>query len=198
MIIGLTGGSGTGKSTACRFFEDKGFFIIDCDVLAREVCLPGERCLEEIADSFGDEVIADDGSLKRQTLAQIVFSSPDKLKLLNSITHKHIIQRIYNIIEEKRRKNIVIDAPLLFEAGLETVCSCVIGVLADESKRLDRICKRDLISASLAKKRISSQHSDGFYEDKCDFVVYNNDTGEELFCRLEEIYQNLGGNNVTK
>ena len=193
MIIGLTGGSGTGKSTASRFFGERNFLIIDCDRLAREVCSPGEECLEEIKQTFGNGVIDTDGTLKRRVLAEIVFSDKDKLSLLNSITHKHIVFRIHNILEETRCKNAVIDAPLLFEAGLDSICDITLAVLSLPENRIERICKRDGISEKEANARISSQQDDSYYRERCTYIMENNGDVESLFEKLNEVFGGIDG-----
>jgi len=192
MVLGLTGGSGTGKSTACEYFKNKGFLVVDSDKIAREVCSKGERCLEEIRLAFGDGVIDEEGNLKRKELGNIVFADSEKLKLLNDITHKYIVERNVNIIEENRNKNIVLDAPLLFEAGLGDICTKKICVLSERKKRIERIMKRDGLSADAAIARISSQPDDEFYISRCDYVVYNNSDEYKLKAMLDNIF---GGDN---
>lgn len=195
MIIGLTGGSGTGKSSACEFFRQRNFLIIDSDKVSREVCSPGERCLEELIQSFGGVILDSDGSLKRHALGEIVFSDKDKLKMLNKITHKYILERIRNIIEENRHKDIVLDAPLLFETGLDDVCDVKLCILSSTDNRINRICARDGISREQALKRISSQHDDNYYISGCDYALYNDRGIEELNAELKEIF---GGSDVEK
>ena len=99
MIIGLTGGSGTGKSTASAFFRDSGFAVADLDAIARTVCAPGTACLAEIDAAFGG-VVDGDGELNRHKLGDIVFNDGEKLKLLNSITHKYIIEETKKFISK--------------------------------------------------------------------------------------------------
>lgn len=191
MIVGITGGSGTGKSTACRFFRENGWFIIDADSVAREVCSKGTKCLSEIKAQFGAGVIDTDGNLKRKELGEIVFSDKSRLDKLNSITHKYIVEEIKNRAKNNDG-NIVIDAPLLLETGLDSLCDKTLCVLADEDIRIKRICKRDMISAETAKNRIASQKEDSYYRERCDFAVMNNGTEEELIMETAKIF---GGND---
>ena len=185
MTIGLTGGSGTGKSTACLFFKSKGYLIIDADRVYGELCLAGSRCLDEIADFFGEDVLTEDKNLNRQYLAKIVFSDSGKLKKLNQITHKYVKKEIEDTIEKNKGKNIVIDAPLLIEAGLDKICDVTVCILADKEKRIDRITKRDGKTYDEAKKRIESQHNDEFYLEKCDIAIYNNADTDTMLSALE-------------
>ncbi len=192
MTVGITGGSGTGKSTASRFFEEKGWLVIDADSVARGVCSKGTRCLEEIKAEFGDEIIDENGNLRRKELGEIVFADKMRLNKLNSITHKYIVEEIKKRACQNKDRNIVIDAPLLLETGLDSICDRTLCVLAHEDIRISRICKRDSISRESAKKRIASQKDDSYYRDRCDFAVMNNSGEEELAMEISKIF---GGND---
>ena len=146
MIIGLTGGSGVGKSCASEVFEAEGFLIIDFDKISRDVTSAGSECLAELTQFFGDSILNADQSLNRRLLGEIVFSDKEKLSALNRITHKHILKKSDEITNANKDKNIIFDAPLLFEAGLEKKCDYVVSVLADIQNRIERICRRDSIS----------------------------------------------------
>ncbi len=191
MILGITGGTGTGKSSACKFFKDRGFFIIDSDIVARQVCDKGTECLKEIEEYFGLSVIAPDGSLKRKELGRIVFADEKKLAKLNDITHKYIVKEIKDIIEKNADKNVVIDAPLLLETGLDSICTKTLCVLADKNIRKERIMKRDNLTETEALSRIESQMDDEFYISKCDYAVSSNQGFDSLKKGLSEIF---GGN----
>ncbi|MBQ8588777.1 MAG: dephospho-CoA kinase [Clostridia bacterium] len=191
MIIGLTGGSGTGKSTACRYFENRGLLVIDSDKIAREICEKGEPCLREIADFFGKEVLDESGRLMRRTLGKIVFSDSKKLEKLNEITHKYIAERIRSVIYRNSERDIVIDAPLLFEAGLGDICTIRLCVLASKEIRMARIVERDGISQEQALNRISSQKSDEYYISRCEYCVYNDGDVEQLAAKLSEAFDGI-------
>ena len=191
MIIGLTGGSGSGKSSASRFFEEKGFVIIDFDALSKIVSSKGSKCLDEIRQVFGDDVFAPDGTLMRRTLGDIVFSDKKKLSILTSITHKYILKECDILLEEYKGKNIIFDAPLLFEAELHKKCDYTIAICADKDIRTERIALRDGISKEAAKKRIESQKDDNFYIEKSDFTVYNNEGIDLLCAELKHILRSI-------
>lgn len=191
MILGITGGSGTGKSTASRYFSQKGWLVIDADSVAREVCDKGQACLLEIKAEFGDAIVDKDGNLKRKELGEIVFSDKSRLDKLNAITHKYIVKEIEERVKNTDT-NTVIDAPLLLETGLDRICDKTLCVLADEDIRIDRICKRDSVTRESARKRISSQKQDSYYISGCDYAVMNN-VGEEAL--LTEIAEIFGGND---
>lgn len=178
--VGLTGPTGAGKGEVGKLFARNGITCIDTDKISRKVCEKGKPCLIELARNFGDAIINDDGTLNRKKLADIVFLAEDKkdrTALLNKITHKYIIAEIMtqlNTCEERVEPCAVIDAPLLFEAGLEDDCDYIIAVLADTETRIQRIIKRDNITRELACERVSTQKSDKFFIDNCDRIIYNN------------------------
>lgn len=193
MIIGLTGGSGTGKSSACAFFEKKGFLILDLDKVSRKVCRKGEKCLDEIAEYFGTDILDQNGELIRRKLGDIVFSDRKKLEMLNKITHKYLIEETEKFISENKDKNIVLDAAVLFESGADSLCTHTLCVLSSVENRLRRITERDNISEESAKNRISSQPDDGFYISRCDAAVHNDSDIDGLYRQLEECF---GGDYV--
>jgi len=185
MILGLTGGSGTGKSSACRFFEEKGFLIIDMDKVSRKVCQKGEKCLDEIVSFFGSGILDENGELIRKKLGDIVFSDKEKLAILNKITHKYIIRDALCTIRQNPGRDVVLDAAVLFESGAHTLCTHTICILADFEKRLSRIMARDSLLEESARNRIMSQPNDDFYIARCDAAVYNNDGPDALYEELE-------------
>lgn len=193
MILGITGGTGTGKTSVCDYFKNQGYVIIDSDAVARKVCAKGTACLKEIVGVFGQDITDSDGNLKRKELGRIVFSDAQKLKTLNCITHKYIIESIKETIRENPDKNIVIDAPLLIESGLDSVCTKILCVLADTDTRLKRIMQRDSLSQTEAQDRILSQPNDDFYISKCDYVLYNNGDFENLSTKLSDIFGGTDG-----
>ncbi len=190
-LFGITGGSGCGKSTVSDIFRSLGYLIIDCDVLARQVTMPGEECLEEIKKEFGEDITDKEGMLLRKKLAEIVFKDSERLKSLNEITHYYILKRIFEIAEESEHSIIGIDGAVLFESGVTKKCRKVIGVIADMDARLKRIQERDKISPEAAKARISSQKDDKFFIENCDYLVYNNGNRVDLENKVREVVEKL-------
>ena len=184
MIIGITGGSGSGKSALSALFAADGFLVIDCDALVHE--LYGEsKYINAVCAAF-PEVRAEYG-IDRKKLAAIVFSCPTELERLNGVVLPLISAAVIAEAEkESGHRGVVLDAPTLFEAGLDKKCDIVIGVIADEDIRIARIAARDGISEAQAHARISSQKSDEFYRTHCDFTVCNNGARE-----LCEVYSEL-------
>lgn len=184
MIVGITGGSGVGKSTVSCEFEKKGFFVIDADKVAHLVMDKGTECLKEVIDFFGAEYLNADGSLNRKKLGGTVFNNKELLEKLNEITHKYIIKEIETLAYS--RENVIIDAAVLFESGLENMCNKTLFVSCPQEIRVKRIMARDNVSEEYARSRIQAQHNDDYYRKKCDFEI-TNDGENNIETRVEEI-----------
>lgn len=177
-IIGITGGSGAGKTTITEYFKEYDAEVIDADIIAKEIVSAGMPALEEIKKEWKD-VVSDD-VLDRRALAKIVFNDPTELHKLNSITHKYIIEEIKERIIKSTASVFIIDAIALFESGLSDLCDVTVGVIAEKSKRIERIMARDNLTRSQAEERINAQKSDSFYIENADFVIYNNENESDL------------------
>ena len=193
IILGLTGPTGAGKSSVTQIAAKKGIKVIDCDLYARKATEKGSKGLSALVKAFGDEILYNDGELNRKALARIAFSSYDKTQLLNK-TILPFIEEL--ILAEINTDKVLLDAPTLFESGMDKICSKTVAVLADRDKRLKRIIERDGISDEDAIIRINAGKSDEFFKNNADYVIYNNDD-EETFLRdisllLDKIY---GGNS---
>lgn len=191
-IIGVTGGIGSGKSTVSRILEDLGAEIIDADEISREVMSPGEQAFKEVVNCFGKEYIGQNGELDRKKLAAVVFSHPEKLKFLNSITHKHIIDRILKRIDLKAKEGyngvIVIDVPIPVEKGFLDTVDEVWVVDAERDIRIKRIMERSNMSYEEAVSRINSQIAQSDYLAIANEVIENNGSVEELEQKVVKLY----------
>lgn len=168
-VVGLTGSSGSGKSTVSSLLRAEGFDIIDCDRIARDVLRPDTACLAAIFCIFGSAVQNEDGSLNRRALADIVFHDRQKLKQLNAVMYPQIKTDINEILKQLAQSGtalVVLDAPTLFESGADQMCDVTVSVLSNDALRLKRIVSRDKIDLELAQSRLASQHSNSFYRDK--------------------------------
>ena len=170
-LVGITGGSGCGKSHLSGLLRERGIPVIDCDLVSREIMSKGKPCTKEDIAFFGEE-IAPYGEVNRRKLGKIVFSDPEKLKKLNEITHKYILSDIYNKMEKEDSYVVCLDGATLIESGIE--CDVLVGILADKQIRKNRIMGRDNLTEEDAENRIQAQKDDSFYIENCDFVVYNN------------------------
>ena len=128
MVIGLTGGIATGKTTVSNYLKELGYPVIDADVIARQVVEPGTKGLRMITDTFGAKVLTSDGQLDRQQLAQLVFTSSEQLQQLNRILQPIIRERIQELIGTSKDSVVVIDVPLLYEQHYEELCDVVMVV----------------------------------------------------------------------
>lgn len=190
LIIGLCGSSGSGKSTVCRFFKDEGVPVFDCDKEYASLIVPPSACLDEIVRCFGEQTLLSNGSLNRKYLGALVFNSSEKRKELNSITFRHITKALRKTIDEYREKGewaLVIDAPLLFESGIDSLCDVRIGVIAPLGEKIARLKTRDNLSEELLINRISSQKSDDFLIEHCDYILNNNQTTNHLKKQTEQL-----------
>ncbi|MEG2813550.1 MAG: dephospho-CoA kinase [Oscillospiraceae bacterium] len=175
MLIGLTGQTGAGKTLAGDFFKNYGFAVIDCDLVSRQVVNDGSNCIVELVKEFSPAILNPDATLNRKELGKIVFADKIKLKRLDEIIFPYITRRISTSISalELGYDVIILDAPTLFESGIDKMCDVIISVLAPEEIRLNRIISRDNISKEEAKARSSSQLSNDFYKEKSDFAIVN-------------------------
>lgn len=181
-IIGLTGPTGAGKSEAARALKAAGCAIADADQVSRKA-VAEQECLQALAEAFGADILQADGTLNRRELARRAFASPEKEKLLNAITHPRILRYMEQEIRQALENGapaVIVDAPLLFESGMDRICDTVLAVLAREAVRLQRICQRDGISESDGLLRIRIQPRDDFYIQRADTVFYNDHTPAEL------------------
>lgn len=189
-VIGLTGPTGSGKSTVSAFFEESGFVVINADELARRALLPGSSCLKQLCGAFGRDIMNPNGTVNRQRLAGRAFSSKEKTKLLNDITHPWIFLQVLKICRENidnGRNRILFDAPVLFESNSDIMCDCVVSVVAPKEIRIDRLVKRDGLSREQIEKRMSAQQSDDFYISRSDFVIDGSLTLEEIKVLVSDI-----------
>lgn len=185
-VVGITGGSGVGKSHLAGLFKERGYTVIDADDIAREVMNKGEECLLETVREFGEEIL-EEGHLNRKKLAKIVFSDAKKLDKLNQISHKYILKRIEDRIDASTSKIVFVDGAVLLESGF--LSDVMIGVIADYDERKKRIMLRDGLSEEEAKRRLDAQQKDEFYYKNCDFVIESGKDGfdiESILKRIEE------------
>ena len=172
--LGLTGPTGAGKSTVARLLEQNGIPLVDADAIARTVTEKGSPVLSALADTFGKDILFPDGSLDRRALAAVAFSSKENTEKLNAVTHPAILARIRRALADATGDAVVLDAPLLFETGLDALCDHTAAIVADEAVRLARITVRDGISEEEAKKRMAVQPDTAFYAARADILLYNN------------------------
>lgn len=195
-VIGLTGQTGAGKSTARELFKAKGAAVIDADAVSHDIVDNDLSCLTDIVEHFSCIVLNDKGKLNRKALGRIVFSDPKKLAVLNKIMFPYIVSAIKGKVtayEHAGAQMIVIDGATLIESGCSKMCSVLISVTAEEETRLTRIIHRDGISKRDAVRRVSAQHPEEFYIEASDYVIKNNGTPGDLEREAERVLDEIEG-----
>ena len=204
MIIGLTGGIGTGKSTVSNIFRQKGIPVVDTDVIAREV-IDYPEVVNEIIRDFGTEILEEETQqeqgqnkfkkkkISRNKLGQIVFKDEKKVGILNSIMHPLIIKVMKEQTEKLKKDNkiIVADVPLLFEIHLEKEFDITVLVYADKETQIKRIMKRDKRTLEQAEDIINSQMDIEEKKKKSNYIIYNNGDFEKLTEKTEKFLKSL-------
>lgn len=191
-VVGLTGQTGAGKSSLCAAAMQSGFYVIDCDKLAHTVQQRAE-VKDALCNAFGKGILDINGMLDRKALAKVAFSSKTQTELLNKTILPFIMTEIKDIISNTSEKNILLDAPTLFESGAAEICNVTIGVTADEEIRFNRIVKRDGLTAEQAQSRIDAGKSECFYRENCDFVLTNNGTEIEFINNFKILIKDILG-----
>ena len=187
VLIGLTGGIGSGKSTVAKRLVELGATEIDADLLAREVVAPGTEGLEAVAGRFGEDLVNADGSLDRAVLAQRAFSSEENRKALEAILHP-MIQRLSRERISQATGLVVYTIPLLVETDSTLPFDKIVTVSAPEEVRVGRLVQSRGMTETEAKARIAAQASDAQREAIADFVINADCTMEELFAQVDQIH----------
>ena len=188
IVIGLTGPTGSGKSSTHTVCKEKGIKVIDCDMVARNVVEKGQPALKALTEKFGAEILLENGELDRKALAKIAFSSPQKTKMLNETIFPFIKGLVLSQIDGEV---VLLDAPTLFESGIDAICNKTIAVLAEKDIRLERILKRDNISLDDALIRLNAAKKDIFFTEKSDYVVYNNSDVKTFLNTFENLLNEI-------
>lgn len=194
ITVGLTGQSGAGKTTVSEVFKNHGFSVINCDTAAREAVLPETECTKELEEKFPQLFIG--GKLDRKKAASLLFSDRALLDSYNSVIFPHIITLINSKIkieEENGARYILLDAPTLFEAGIDKKCDCVVSCIADRSIRINRIMNRDSLTYELAEKRLASQKSEKFFIENSDYIIENSGEINKAISSAEAVINKIKG-----
>lgn len=187
-VVGLTGMSGAGKSTVSGVFGERGYDIVDCDKICREIA-GREDFLREVSEKISPRLITPEGKLDRRLTAELIFGDERKREQYNRLIYPYVT---FEIIEQiKRSQRVLLDAPTLFEARLEGICTHIAAVVADIEVCVKRIALRDNISEEAARARLSAQHSADFFKDNSDFCIENNGSREQFVEAAEKITEQL-------
>lgn len=197
IVLGLAGGSGSGKTTVSSLFAKHGIIPVNTDEIYHDLTSSQTMCLSSIVEEFGHTVLNKSGTLDRKALGAIVFSDPEKLGRLNTISHYYVLCAVRDIISDAQARGyfgVIVDAPLLFESGFDRECDAIVAVVASKEKRVERITARDGISAADANRRIANQLPDEFLSSKADYIITNNSTTKELAKQVEDVVNSIKNN----
>lgn len=193
-ILGLTGPTGSGKSTAADFFKEQGFVVIDADALARNAVSKGSVCLKQLSYVFGEDIIGSNGELDRRLLAKRAFLSEENTQMLNDITHPNIFLQAMRLCREyidSGRNRIVFDAPVLFESNSDIMCDYIVSVVAPKEIRIERIAKRDGLDVHSIEDRINAQKDNSYYISRSDFIIDGSQPFEIIRQEVERIINSV-------
>ncbi len=190
MVLGVTGGIATGKSSVARMFQTLGAVVVSADELAREVVVPGAPALRHLVECFGPSVLLGDGTLNRKALAEIIFANPKARADLNRIMHPAIArlaeQRLGELSQGQRL--VVYEAPLLFEAGAEGRVDAVLVITASERQQVRRLMDRDEIGEPAARARIAAQMPLAEKVRRADYVIDNSGTLAQVEAEVKALF----------
>ena len=194
LLIGLTGGIGSGKSTVAAMLRDQGIRVVDADQIAREVVEPGQPALAELVEVFGQDILNDDGSLNRQELADRAFATEEATNALNTITHPRIeqeTQRQFDLAAAEKENFLVYDMPLLVERGLHEEMDMVIVVHTDIEERVRRLVEHRGLDEDDVRRRMSHQVDDVTRLASADVLIDNNGSVNHLRKQVDDFLATL-------
>jgi dephospho-CoA kinase len=193
--IGLTGGIGSGKSTAAKRFAALGAHVYLADELARQALEPGAACYARVVETFGQNILNPDGTINRKGLAQIVFASDEMRETLNGIVHPYVIETLFALADQDCANEpgaiAIFEVPLLFESGMGRRMDANIVVSCEEQTRVDRIVQRDGVSREHALARIRAQMPEGEKRRRADYILENSSSEGSLFEQVDALYRSL-------
>ena len=189
LIIGLTGGIGSGKSVASDKFASLGITVVDADVASRTVVEPGMPALQEIESHFGSEIISEDGQLDRAKLREVIASDAEERKWLESVLHPRIGEQVAKEISESTSPYTLFVAPLLLETNSQEMCARVVVVDVPNDVQVKRTAKRDKVPTDQVEQMVSAQMKREKRLEKADDVLLNTGTIEELEKKVEELHE---------
>ncbi len=193
LVIGLTGGIGSGKSAASTIFVSLGARVLSADAIAARMTDSTPSLLRTLRRRFGRGIISADGTLDRSKLAGIVFRNPSRLRELNSIIHPLVIAKLRTAIRASRRRRgvMIVESALIYEAGLERLFDYVVVLASDRERRIARVMRRDRVARADVLRRMRAQHSAATALRKADFVIVNDRGLRRLTGRCTELYKLL-------
>ena len=193
-IIGITGNSGSGKSSVSEIIAKKcdNSIIIDADKIAKSMASINTKYYNAIKKEFGKDILKANLEIDRKKLANIIFNNDEKRDVLNRITFKYVVSNIKQKINfNKNKEVIIIDNQILYQSDLDQICDITLGIIADKNVKIERICKRDKININQAENRINKQLEDKILEKNCNYIIENNGSLKELNEKLQNFIIHL-------
>jgi len=192
VTLGVTGGLGSGKSTACKFLAEKGAYVMDADLIAKQLMENDPQVRDEIIAAFGNDVYKN-GKLDTQKLAHRAFASETDQRVLNDIVHPRVVDYFQQEVDKMRDKYdlIVLDAPLIFESGFDSRLDHTLLIYTKYKYRLERALRRGNLTREDILRRIELQMPEEDKRELAEFVIENNGTEEQLKSAIEELYDKL-------
>lgn len=194
-IIGITGRSGCGKSSATKFLAQQGYPCIDADLIAREVLLPGSPCLAELQAHFGEDILDETGALRRRLLADRAFATPEGTRTLTEITQPEILRRIEERLTQAKESGAAmafVDGAVIVGTPFEARCDELVLITAPYERSVERICARDGIAPEMARRRLDAQTPLETLRAAATTEIVNDGTTQELETRIKAYLQSLG------
>lgn len=194
-IIGITGRSGCGKSSATKFLKEQGYPCIDADLIAREVLLPGSPCLAQLQAHFGKDILGEDGTLKRHLLADRAFATPEGTCTLTAITQPEILRRIDALLmtaEKAGEKAAFVDGAVIVGTPFEKRCDALVLITAPYETSVQRICARDGISPEMARRRLDAQTPLETLRAAATVEIVNDGSPHQLEAKIKAFMEALG------
>ena len=196
IVIGITGGTGAGKTSLLRALERKGACVLDCDAVYHEMLKDDEPLLRALREAFGDVIFRQDGSVDVHAIGLIVFKDRKKLAEIDAIVHERIPRALAQKMAATNAEIIGLDAIKLIESGLGAICDATVAVTAPEEVRVKRIMARDSITEEYARSRIAAQKDTDYFRAQCDYEFVNDLPTAEKAEHAAEVYINTIINNL--
>ena len=191
IVVGLTGGIGSGKSVVSEIFEGLGVKVVDADVASRQPVMKGQPALKKIAEKFGANILTSDGELDRRKLREIIFNENSAKDWLENLLHPLIHRILIDDLSSASSSYAILVSPLLFETNQKDLCSKIIVVDADMDSQIDRTSKRDNVEASQVKSIIDSQLDRKSRNELADIIILNDGSFQELEEKVKKIHKGL-------
>ncbi len=199
--IAVTGSAGSGKSLVLKRFNELGLVTLDCDIIARQVVEPGEAGFKDVVEAFGRDVLLNDGGLDRPRLRNLIINDPGKRKKMEEMLHPRILEQMKLQIRKADYKGInavAVEVPLLFESGMDQFFDVTIAVMAKDQDLVKRISERDRVKKSEAEKMLSLQMPQEEKKKRADHVLYNLGTNAELFESVDNLFDKIQKEFLTR